>query len=355
LPSSNKKEEKIMKTVIGLFDRVDKARECVQTLLDRGIGHDNINFVIINSDEKDEGDGRRTRQTNVPLRVCQNVAGALKNIGVSEGKALCYAEAIWRGDVMVLVRAQDNMVKSVKNSIRTFGRIDEEESPAGNLEMLDSPFELETDLDTRIYTPGEVELSSGLGGRTNKTFMSVEEPVEDMRPQDVEPVAQNLTPQVKAVRVDLSTKSNLSTKGEILEAMNRPTYTIPGDLKKLDDIGGFEIADNEPNPRTWDLIGREGEIVGTITYLLASPTTQKVYFAVIDRGSLSNDKLYVIPLTSIKFDLDQQKAYAPFSQEDFSKAPKYSEGEPDYENHFNYWSSRDKGEMNRFKAKGAGA
>lgn len=49
-------------------------------------------------------------------------------------------------------------------------------------------------------------------------------------------------------------------------------------------------------------MGDDGEKIGKIDSLLASPSARKAYFAVVDTGGRSQRKLLLVPLAAISFD-----------------------------------------------------
>ncbi|HZF38793.1 MAG TPA: DUF2382 domain-containing protein [Blastocatellia bacterium] len=113
---------------------------------------------------------------------------------------------------------------------------------------------------------------------------------------------------------------------------------IPNDLQRLKDLEGFEIAEGDIDPRGWDLIGRDGDKIGKIDGLLASPSARKAYFAVVNTGGWLQNKLFAIPLANISFDLNQKKARAPYLKKQFHGAPEYRESDRDYHRYHDYWT-----------------
>lgn len=126
--------------------------------------------------------------------------------------------------------------------------------------------------------------------------------------------------------------------------------TLPRDLRRLENLDDYELADDEPDPRGWDFIGRDGETVGTIKNLLASPSKKKAYFAVVDAGGWLNNKLFAVPLANVRFDSDDEKAFGPYAKEQFKNAPEYTEREPEYQRHYGYW--RGAGPQGRYATRG---
>lgn len=129
------------------------------------------------------------------------------------------------------------------------------------------------------------------------------------------------------------------------ESGNRRTVqpgAIPTDLEMLENLDDWEIVDDTPDPRGYDLIGRDlergaaDEKIGTIDGLLASPATQRAYFAVVDTGGWFSNKRFLVPLDGIEF--RDGSAYGPFVKERFENAPEWHEGDRDWDRHYAYWS-----------------
>jgi uncharacterized protein (TIGR02271 family) len=114
--------------------------------------------------------------------------------------------------------------------------------------------------------------------------------------------------------------------------------SIPGDLRRLREHEGYLIAEGEIDPRGWEVIGRDGDKIGKIDSLLASPTERKAYFAVVDTGGWLQHKLFAIPLDSLSFESQQKKARAPYLKKQFHNAPEYREGDQDFLRYNNYWT-----------------
>ena len=110
----------------------------------------------------------------------------------------------------------------------------------------------------------------------------------------------------------------------------------PNDLAPLHDLDNWKIADGEVDPRGLTLIGRGNQELGTIETLLASPTTRKAHFAIINPTG-SSDK-FAVPLDDVRFDMKNRRAYAPIAMGNFSDAPAYNAGSADYDAYNTYWT-----------------
>jgi uncharacterized protein (TIGR02271 family) len=105
--------------------------------------------------------------------------------------------------------------------------------------------------------------------------------------------------------------------------------TIPRDLTRLDKLDGWDVAENAADPRGFDVIGSDGDKIGTIDALLASPSTEKAYFAVVKTGGWFANRQYAIPLTMVT--LRDGSAYLPITKGRFNDAPEWQEGSADYD------------------------
>ena len=122
------------------------------------------------------------------------------------------------------------------------------------------------------------------------------------------------------------------------ETMNRQSYgtgTVPTDLERLDDLDDWQIAEGESDPRGCDLIGSDGDTIGRIEGLLASPTTQTAHFAVVDTGGLFSNERFLLPLEAIA--LREGNAYCPFTKGQFKDAPEWHEKDRYFGRHESYW------------------
>ena len=110
----------------------------------------------------------------------------------------------------------------------------------------------------------------------------------------------------------------------------------PNDLAPLDQLDNWKIADGETDPRGLTLVGRGNQELGTIETLLASPTTRKAHFAIINPSG-SSDK-FAVPLEDVRFDMKNRRAYAPIAMANFKEAPAYTAGRTDYDASNTYWT-----------------
>ena len=110
----------------------------------------------------------------------------------------------------------------------------------------------------------------------------------------------------------------------------------PTDLTPLHDLPNWKIADGETDPRGLTLVGRGNQELGKVETLLASPTTRKAHFAIIN--PTGNAQKFAVPLDDVRFDMKNGRAYAPISMANFADAPVYNDSAADYNQYDAYWS-----------------
>ncbi len=121
--------------------------------------------------------------------------------------------------------------------------------------------------------------------------------------------------------------------------LNRPQQDsgfIPGDLAFLEEMDDWQIAEGENDPRGYNLIGLGQESIGSIENLLASPTTQRAHFAVVNTGGWFSNRRFLVPMQSIS--IRDGEAYCAFTKAHFESGPEWHEDDADYDRHFIYWS-----------------
>lgn len=113
--------------------------------------------------------------------------------------------------------------------------------------------------------------------------------------------------------------------------------TMPADLDRLEALG-YDIAEGEMDLRAYEVFDRDGKKVGTVESLLASPSQQRAYCAVVDLGSWMQGRRAVIPLGYFGINQVEKRVTVPFSQEQFRGAPQYDGNQADTNRHASYWS-----------------
>lgn len=114
--------------------------------------------------------------------------------------------------------------------------------------------------------------------------------------------------------------------------------TMPNDLETAEKLGSVQLPKDQADPRGYDLYGRDDQKLGTVKSLLISRSTRQAYFAIVDVGNGANNKRFALPLESLGVNQLEQKAYGPFTREQFQGAPEYREGGRDFSSAFSYWS-----------------
>jgi hypothetical protein len=145
------------------------------------------------------------------------------------------------------------------------------------------------------------------------------------------------------------TRLGSSQPGELGQT---PRVTIPNDLRRLRELEGYEIAEGDIDPRGWELIGRDGEKIGKIDGLIASPSARKAYFALVNTGGWLQNKLFAIPLSAMTFDRYQKSARAPYLKKQFHDAPEYHESDRNFQRINDYWTGLGGGELSRAASSG---
>jgi hypothetical protein len=192
----------------------------------------------------------------------------------------------------------------------------------------------------------------------------VEEPVVAKEPHVVEEVIiskevvdhpETIRDTVRRTEVEVerlggveSRRAPAQTLGESVPARSgfqAAQASIPNDLARMRDLEGFEIVEGDIDPRGWELIGRDGERIGKIDGLLASPSARKAYFALVNTGGWLQNKLFAIPLATITFDRQQKSARAPYLKKQFHDAPEFRESERNFQRYNDYWTNLGGGEL----------
>lgn len=70
-----------------------------------------------------------------------------------------------------------------------------------------------------------------------------------------------------------------------------------GRLERLDSLDDYEVADHEHDPRGWDLVGRDGTVIGEIDHLIGDTGTMKVRYLVADLADdlFEEDREILVP------------------------------------------------------------
>jgi hypothetical protein len=143
---------------------------------------------------------------------------------------------------------------------------------------------------------------------------------------------------VRRTNVQVEGLEKERAEGRLYSRDNVDFKEIPRDLTVLENLDDYKVAEREPDIRGWKLISTEGDEIGEVKYLLASPSAQKAFYAIVDTGGWFSGKLLAIPLANLTFDHDDEKVIAPYPTEMFRNAPEYGEDRRDLERCHAYWS-----------------
>lgn len=396
------------KTVIGVFDDVSDARDVVRELSDAGIDREDISIMarrgkdegVATYEHGDEGASGAATGAGVGATIggiggllvglgafaipgigpivgagwlaativgagagalAGGLIGALADAGVPEEHAHYYAESVRRGSTLVAVNARDEMADGAAGIMRAhgavdidkrgtefraagFNRFDERAKPYTDAELTRERQRFASGRGNEVRIPvAEEKLNVGKREEQGvRVYTRVMEQPAGERTQKVGDKVRR--PEVEVEPVDGGSRDRLFARDE------KDYAALPGDLRRIENLDDYELADDEPDPRGWDFIGRDGDKIGTIKSLLASPSKKKAYFAVVDAGGWLNNKLFAVPLAAVRFDADDEKAFGPYPKEQFTNAPEYREREPQHDRHYGYW--RGGGSEGRYATRG---
>jgi hypothetical protein len=377
-----------MLTVIDKCGDIEEARNVVTELMEIGFNRSDIDLIINTPDDTSTVSDSLNYSMKSSEETSQSgFVNALKEMGVPEDDAFSFDNEVRQGKILVTVNTPEDKADLVVEIM-------------GSHKLLSAEAGMEADLDdVRIYgnaadiaAQDEEDLTTLI--TLEEILLSIQEPMEDefeislvedeseLRPGEVDfiilspqevastPMETELNPrEIELNQVSGSDLQEAESKEERVIERNEQEVervkaggfysqsgtdysAVPDDLVKLENLTDYEVADGEPDPRGWDLIGRDDQKVGTIKNLLASPSNQMAYFAIIDCGDWLQDRLFIVPLSNINFDRDREKAFGPFAKEQFLNAPVYLEGDRDFSKHNTYWTT---GGSGRGMAKSAGS
>lgn len=80
--------------------------------------------------------------------------------------------------------------------------------------------------------------------------------------------------------------------------------TGSGRLERLDQNSDVDVASDEPDPRGWTIIGRDGRELGKVDHLIGDTGAMKVRYLVMkaDRGIVKDDRSLLIPIGLAELD-----------------------------------------------------
>lgn len=95
-------------------------------------------------------------------------------------------------------------------------------------------------------------------------------------------------------------------------------------LKRLDD---YEVADGDPDPRGWRVVGRDGRTLGEVDHLVGDTGAMEVAFLVVDIDDdlLADDRLVLVPVGYVTLDTDDDNVELPLTSRTLLALPAYTE------------------------------
>lgn len=81
-----------------------------------------------------------------------------------------------------------------------------------------------------------------------------------------------------------------------------------GRLERLDRLDDIEVADHEHDPRGWDLVGRDGTVIGEIDHLIGDTGTMKVRYLVadLDDDLFEEDREILVPVGHVRLEPEER-------------------------------------------------
>ncbi|HOJ20193.1 MAG TPA: PRC and DUF2382 domain-containing protein [Armatimonadota bacterium] len=112
------------------------------------------------------------------------------------------------------------------------------------------------------------------------------------------------------------------------------------DLQRMEDLEHWTIAEGEPDIRGWDILTQEGDHVGKVHDLIASPKTQHVYFILAQIGGLwgMGGRHVLVPLDRIHLNRENHQVRIDAPRDRLENAIEWRAGEEiDYAGAYRYW------------------
>lgn len=104
-----------------------------------------------------------------------------------------------------------------------------------------------------------------------------------------------------------------------------------GELKPLHELDDFEVHENDPDVRNWDVIGGDGTRIGKVDELIVDPDAMKVRYLNVDVSDnleiKGEDKQLLIPIGMAALDEDKNNVFVDALNRDMiSTYPRYTGG-----------------------------
>src|SRR5215213_3835811 len=95
------------------------------------------------------------------------------------------------------------------------------------------------------------------------------------------------------------------------DTLSDSRYTTDSNLQRLSDSRDFDVAENEPDIRGWDVILADGTTVGEVDDLLVDPAAMKVRFVDVELDaaalSLANGQHALVPIERADLHTDDKQ------------------------------------------------
>lgn len=110
--------------------------------------------------------------------------------------------------------------------------------------------------------------------------------------------------------------------------MSDPDMTAPnGDLRHLDDLEDFQVADGYDDVRGWDVKTLRGETIGKVHDLVVSLSEMRVRYIGVHVGGSGNggsDEHVLLPIGVAELDEGHDKVLVNVSASEFASYPRYA-------------------------------
>src|SRR5690606_34185084 len=102
-----------------------------------------------------------------------------------------------------------------------------------------------------------------------------------------------------------------------------------GRLASRDELSDFKSADEDPDPRGWDVVGSDGRTIGKVSELIVDTAVMKVRYLTVkvderELGLEPQDRQILIPIGYARLNEDQEQVFVDaISAEDVSRMPTF--------------------------------
>ena len=102
-------------------------------------------------------------------------------------------------------------------------------------------------------------------------------------------------------------------------------------IARLSDLSDWELKDDQPDVRGWNVVGADGTRVGDVHELLADPSARRVRYLDIEvaDGDASVDRHVAVPIGAARIDENAKNVTISAAGTGIHELPRYSGGAPD--------------------------